>query len=460
MVFFRNQRVDPTADYTYDAVYRVKIATGREHLGQNAPQQVTSDDQFRTRLDAPGDGNAMARYTESFLYDPAGNLQQIIHQLASGSWTRFYSYTDASRITASEPSNRLSATSAPGDSPLGPYADTYQHDEHGNMTRIPHLTSMTWDAHDRLQSTARQSVAAGTPETTYCAYDASGMRVRKVTHRPAGAGQPAAKKNERIYLGVIELYREYAANGVDVVLERETLCVADDKQRVAVIESRTAGTDPGPSQLFRYQFSNHLGSVALELDADADVISYEEFFPHGATSYQAVRSQTETPKRYRLSGKERDEENDLYYFGARYYVPWLGRWTSCDPASNGSNPYEYCDSNPIMLHDPSGASGSIWDTFKPGGAVFEFADDVMHPSNPVAKGIIDNLDKRGEALVKAPGAIADLYHKEGATGVAVTMAKGAGHLVKDTGEALGDITYEATHYEGPKSAERDCQPGY
>src|SRR6266702_967554 len=34
-IYFRNKRVEPSADYTYDAVYRLIEATGREHLGQN-----------------------------------------------------------------------------------------------------------------------------------------------------------------------------------------------------------------------------------------------------------------------------------------------------------------------------------------------------------------------------------------------------------------------------------------
>jgi hypothetical protein len=31
--------------------------------------------------------------------------------------------------------------------------------------------------------------------------------------------------------------------------------------------------------VFRYQYSNHLGSVGLELDEDANIISYEEYHP-------------------------------------------------------------------------------------------------------------------------------------------------------------------------------------
>src|SRR5207249_2463220 len=35
-IYFRNRKVEPSSDYTYDAVYRLVAATGREHLGQAA----------------------------------------------------------------------------------------------------------------------------------------------------------------------------------------------------------------------------------------------------------------------------------------------------------------------------------------------------------------------------------------------------------------------------------------
>jgi RHS repeat-associated protein len=78
-----------------------------------------------------------------------------------------------------------------------------------------------------------------------------------------------------------------------------------------------------------------------------------------------VTSQTETPKRYRYTGKERDEESDLYYHGARYYAPWLGRWTSTDPQSRGTgiSRYEYAAGNPARFNDLDGAAA--FDATKP-----------------------------------------------------------------------------------------------
>jgi RHS repeat-associated protein len=205
------------------------------------------------------------------------------------------------------------------------------YDRDGNMLRMPHLQAMQWNFEDQLQMTQRQAVnasdadgAAHQGERSYYVYDADGRRVRKVTELFTGV-----VKNERIYLGGFELYREPGADP----LVRETLHIMDDKQRVAIIEMRTHGNDPAPAQLVRHQLGNHLGSASLELDDVAQIIAYEEYTPWGSTSYQAVRSQTETPRRYRYTGKERDEESGLCYHGARYYAPWLGRWTSADPAT-------------------------------------------------------------------------------------------------------------------------------
>ena len=367
VIFFRNQRVEPSADYTYDPVYRLIAATGREHLGQTGaalspPQQVTNDDSFRVGLLQPGDGNAMGTYTETYGYDAVGNLLTMAHRVSSGSWIRRYSYTEPSRITAAETGNRLSATSLPGDPVNGPFSGAYLHDADGNMTVMPHLATITWDENDRLRSTARQSAGSGTPQTAFYVYAAGGQRVRKTTDGQASAGKAASRKSERIYVGGVEIFREYAIDGTTITLEREMLHVTDSDKPIALLETRILGSDSAPAQLMRYQHGNHLGSAVLELDDESNIISYEEYFPFGSTSYQAVASQTDLPKRYRYTGKERDTENDLNYHSARYCAPWLGRWISCDPAglADGPNTYGYARDNPVRLRDPSGHQGESW----------------------------------------------------------------------------------------------------
>lgn len=389
-VYFRNKRVEPSADYTYDALSRLIEATGREHLGQTSgvPAPYSENDSFRVGLPHPGDGSAMGTYIERYVYDAVGNILSMQHRgsdPALAGWTRPYAYNEPSLLEPGKTSNRLTSTGTDA-------SVLYTYDAHGSMTRMPHLPLMQWDYRDQLQATAQQVVNnGGTPETTWYVYDATGQRVRKVTERQAAAGQTPARRKERLYLGGFEVYREYAGNGSTMTLERETLHMMDDKQRIALVEMRTvdtAGNDPASPQLIRYQFGNHLGSASLEMDDHAQIISYEEYTPYGSTSYQAVRSQTETPKRYRYTSKERDEESGLYYHGARYYAPWLGRWTSCDPVSasmqhidtassaksndlghnrllkasddeNLTSSYVFVEDNPCIFVDPDGRSAQL-----------------------------------------------------------------------------------------------------
>jgi RHS repeat-associated protein len=107
----------------------------------------------------------------------------------------------------------------------------------------------------------------------------------------------------------------------------------------------------------RYQLTDSLGSVAIELDHQANPISVEEYSPFGSTSYQAgPNSNLVSLKRYRYTGKERDDVTGFGYHSARYYAPWLGRWTSCDPlgAQAGANAYRYASNNPTSRRDPAG----------------------------------------------------------------------------------------------------------
>ena len=87
------------------------------------------------------------------------------------------------------------------------------------------------------------------------------------------------------------------------------------------------------------------------LDDTGALVNREEYTPYGETSFGSFAR-----KRYRFTGKERDEESGLSYHGARYYTPWLGRWTAADPAGmvDGLNLYRYSKNAPLNWADPSG----------------------------------------------------------------------------------------------------------
>ncbi|AGP39429.1 RHS repeat domain-containing protein [Sorangium cellulosum] len=333
-VFFNNDVVSPSAQYEYDAVYRLIEATGREHAGGLSDAPRDQNDLPIQSLPHPNDTQALRNYTEQYVYDAVGNLLRMVHQAGTGSWTRWYAYEAAT--------NRLTSTT--GDPEHGPFS-TYAHDAHGNMTSMPHITALTWDENDQVRSTD-----LGGGGDVYYDYDAAGQRVRKVWEH-------SGLVEERIYLGGYEVYRRRNSSGLE--LERQTLHVMDGARRVAMVETKTVDTS-GPFTVtprVRYQLGNHLGSASLEVDAAGLVIGYEEYHPYGTTAYWSAASGIEvSQRRYRYTGKEKDEETGLYYHGARYYAPWLGRWTSADPAGlvDGPNLYVYVVGNPLKSIDSTG----------------------------------------------------------------------------------------------------------
>ena len=382
-VSYANPAVSASQLFEHDATYRLVRARGREHPGQ----QPGSGDSALLRLAHPNDMTGLRRYEESYRYDDAGNLLQMKHRpvgATGGGWTRRYEYaTD---------SNRLRRTSAPGDAP-GTFSASYAHDAAGNITQMPHLPQLRWDYADRLV-TAEQEGGG----TSRCSYDAAGKRVRKQwTH--------SGLVEEWVYLDGYEVYRRVRASDSRLLTERKTLHVAggwptstalrdeeamsrsgdapgedgDDGESTSdAAESGSSGqsdlaespqafieittivdgnTLVAPGALWRFQHRTRLGTCHIECAPDGGVLSYEEHHPYGSTAFRAADSVLDhNPKRYRFAGKERDRDTGLVYFGARYYVPWLGRWLSSDPAglAGGSNAFVYAGNSPTSRHDPEG----------------------------------------------------------------------------------------------------------
>lgn len=349
-VFFRNQHIEPRSRYTYDALYRLINTSGRENYSASgAPAQKEPS---ASKVNFPvqqQDPNGLRNYTQRYSYDATGNILKIKSTADRGSWTRNYEYDSNS--------NRLQKTWEGSDSSD---AVNYSYNAHGsmlNLNKSPDEYSLQWDYQEMLHQ-----VNLGGGGKAWYQYDSDKQRRRKRIDKNGGLSE------DRFYLDGVEIYRR--RQGEQLVEEIETHHVYLDDQRVLIVED-VKTTDDNNLQtgtLFRYQYGNHLGSVGLELNSDADIISYEEYHPYGTSAYKA-RSQAikAAAKRYRYTGMERDEESGLSYHGARYYLPWLARWSSTDPVGikEGLNLYEYVDNNPILLVDPSGNNGEETKVVKP-----------------------------------------------------------------------------------------------
>ncbi len=379
-LFYDDAFVAPANQYTYDAVYRLIAATGREHAS-NGDVQVDDNDQPIRNLPLATSPTAVRNYEETYQYDAVGNVLEMFHDAGSGAATgrRFYDYGPDTITSGVPDTNRLRSTSLTGDTEGDvPYSAQYGYaDGHGSMTSMPHLAAIDYTPFDQMRH-----ADLGGGGDSYYAYDSGGTRIRKVID----TGINLIK--ERIYLGSFEIYREIVSSTVDK--ERQTLHVLDGVKRIAMVETLTIDdgdlvSTPDPKQ--RYQLGNHLGSALLELDESGLIVSYEEYHAYGTSAYRSARSGVEvSARRYRYIGMERDDETGLYLMGARYYAGWLGRWTSADPmgiGADGPGLYNYTRGSPVTLSDPSG--------HEPAGYDPSDLDSELSPKDQVAAGLAVGL---------------------------------------------------------------------
>jgi len=351
-VFFDNGIVEPRSLYEYDALYRLTSAIGRETAQGGDANRDRHEPAYASGF--PITDQTLRRYEETYRYDAVGNFVTLSHAVPSdtaSSWTRHYEcHPDSNRLRYTWQGSNRAATKI-----------EYLYDAHGNMRNLDRVASqryLRWDYRDMIAN-----LDLGGGGKAYYNYDTGKQRSRKRIDNQNGLGGYW----ERIYLGGYELYRRYKAGFADPVEEIESLHLFEGEQRVLLVDDviiASNANNPRPDgltipaqTLFRYQYSNHLGSACLELDDQAEIISYEEYHPYGTSAYRAKNGGVEAPpKRYRYTGMERDEESGLNYHGARYYAAWLGRWMSCDPNEILSrlNLYNYSLNSPCNWIDKDG----------------------------------------------------------------------------------------------------------
>ncbi|KAA0986036.1 RHS repeat domain-containing protein [Pseudomonas sp. ANT_J28] len=323
-IYFANQLVDGHRDFTYDSLYRLTSASGYD----DAPP---SDIPGRP---LPGDPSNRLNYTQHYEYDPGGNLIELCHVRAGASQTREMFI---------DPTSNRGVRWKPGDPP--PDFETL-FDRHGNLNDLQPGKILTWNSLDQLESVTLVNRANGPDDEEFYRYS-QGVRVfkRHETHTSS-----LSHFQEVIYLPGLEIRTR--DNGEEL----HVISLSGGHGSVRCLHWASGKPAKIAEDQLRYSLDDHLGSCALELDQQAQVISEEGYYPFGATAWYARSNEVDVDyKTIRYSGKEMDDSG-LYYYGARYYAPWLQRWVSADPAGDvdGLNLYGFVGNNPLNHVDELG----------------------------------------------------------------------------------------------------------
>ncbi|MBZ5530319.1 MAG: hypothetical protein LAO20_02705 [Acidobacteriia bacterium] len=215
----------------------------------------------------------------------------------------------------------------------------YAYDASGNMTSdgTDGVTAV-YDAENRIATATKSGVT-----TTYT-YDADGNRVKKIAGSTgtlywymtpgivAESDQTGTLKSEYVFFGGQRVARR------DLV---------------------------APTGVF-YYFSDHLKTASVVTDAAGVIKAESDYYPWGG-ELQFVANDS---NHYKFTGKERDLESGLDYFGARYYSNGLGRFISADwsatpipvPYADFGDPqslnqYSYVRNIPTVRVDADGHDG-------------------------------------------------------------------------------------------------------
>ena len=184
-----------------------------------------------------------------------------------------------------------------------------------------------------------------------------------------------------------------------------------------------------------YRMVNQLGSSVGLLSSAGAVLSTQDIAPFGQIFAGG------TGDIYQFTGKERDAESGLDYFGARYFASSMGRFLRPDPISGtlanpqSLNRYVYVLNNPLVLTDPTGMIVD-WEDSKKG------KKDGMTNAQRAFEKRLEQLQNSKNAKDQANGAaLQKTYDRLQASKATFEVVNG-----DSSGSSRGEITYQGNDH--------------
>jgi RHS repeat-associated protein len=198
----------------------------------------------------------------------------------------------------------------------------------------------------------------------------------------------------------------------------------------------------------QYYIKDHLGSIRFTTGNGDTIAAARNYYPYGELQQEYINSSYNA--RYKFTGKERDTESGLDYFGARYYNSELGRWYSVDPLASkypGWSSYNYCGNNPLNRIDYDGRGFFIDDML--GGELLAGAaiatgvfilvktTQAIYNSKDIGRAVNDAIATTGKVMSGYINGAKNLFSKKEAP--KANNGKASQHGKKDHDNKVNDI---------------------
>ncbi len=312
----------------------------------------------------------LAETTSTYATSPTncwGEIFQYDNPSKTVAWGNLTAITAASSAYTGCVQQSMSMT-ATTQNQLQDTNNDYVYDAAGNLINISSLDAYSYDAEDRLVSTAGVNYL----------YDGDGRRVAKAS---------GTTVNKIYWYGAEgEVLDETDGTG-SISNPAFTEYIFFGGQRIAYHDS---------SNNVFYYFSDHLGTSRTMVQSSQTTLCYDaDFYPFGVERTPIINT---CQQNYKFTGKERDSESGLDNFGARYDASSMGRFMSPDPGNAGAehespqswNAYSYVVNNPINAVDPDGLDCVYAGDFKNSGTVtIERGDSCSSAGGTYVEGHID-----------------------------------------------------------------------
>lgn len=265
---------------------------------------------------------------QSFKYD---HLDRLIEANGQSYGIKSYSYDEIGNITNKEGINYTYSNKPHAVASLS-NGTTFAYDNNGNtssMTKDGVTTNYVYDKSNRLKDVTR----GASPVASY-GYDGDGGRVKKAVY------QSGAYKTT-YFVG--DLYESVGTDKTSHIYLGPSVAVSKINNTLA------------------YSLKDHLGGTNIITDSLGAKKELIEYLPFGGYAKREKYGAGSEVSSFQFTGKKLDDETSLYYFGARYYNPLLGKFITPDTIVQNNNPqnlnrYSYCANNPINRVDPTGNS--------------------------------------------------------------------------------------------------------
>jgi RHS repeat-associated protein len=200
-------------------------------------------------------------------------------------------------------------------------------------------------------------------------YRADGTKVRKTNSSGGGRGQ-ATKYKRTDYLdgfqySLTETVQPCAWCRTSVAYEQEAFkgpFVPDTLNPIWILDfvPTAEGFYSFTENRYIYQYRDHLGnarvSYAKNSSGALEITDTNNYYAFGMNHIGGMKSMLGAYQNYKYNGKEL-QETGMYDYGARFYMPDIGRWGVMDPLAEmyrRYSPYNYTINNPINFTDPDG----------------------------------------------------------------------------------------------------------